>query len=568
MNKYSKVTTSGSNNFDVIVINTIFTVSYFSSKDGIKTSSKDKADYLSSVEEEIKKCSAKLKDGGFMFIYGLPAWLPEYFNLIRKDFTFRYWIAIDGGHKDTSIKNNIPKSHVGLLMLSKGNKYGPLNTKQEKISYSACLHCRNNLKDWGGNKHLMNKNGTAISDVWTDFYHKNGHIVDSIGINLELVDFDKTSIKIDGKIIPPQILDRIYNLTNRIGYRFGLHNIIVPPPKSVFKTPPSVDTKTRAADLDKVVMANCIEEMKRLYKRYPNGCFDIFFADPPYNLDKKYDKYKDTNNETEYINWSNEWLDLGIKLLKPGGSLFSLNIPEWSLHQAIYLNDIAYFQNWIVWDSMSVPLGKIMPAHYSLLHYSQTPNVKFCGHKWIDNPGYCLRASCIKARTVLGDDKKVVLADIWSDVHRIKHKKNRDYHPCQLPHKLMERIISLFSKEGDLIFDPFAGAGTTAIVAKKLNRHYYTTEISADYINITNRRLKEVGEYGDIVLRSVKHDNNGLTKKSVELVVQKLALELSRKPTLEELLNKGKFKRTDLTKLYGDENRALKVARVALTNSN
>ncbi len=59
----------------------------------------------------------------------------------------------------------------------------------------------------------------------------------------------------------------------------------------------------------------------------------------------------------------------------------------------------------------------------------------------LTSPEYCLRAKCLKQRKRSGDDNKVELTDIWSDIHRIKHKRDRDAHPCQLPEKLMERII-------------------------------------------------------------------------------------------------------------------------------
>ena len=108
---------------------------------------------------------------------------------------------------------------------------------------------------------------------------------------------------------------------------------------------------------------------------------------------------------------------------------------------------------------MSTPAGKLLPAHYSLLYFVKEggiPTVNIDKLQYIDSRDYCLRAKCVKERKDSGDDKKELLSDIWQDVYRIKHKKDRDHHPCQLPTKLMERIIELFTNEGDVIFDPIS----------------------------------------------------------------------------------------------------------------
>jgi len=65
-----------------------------------------------------------------------------------------------------------------------------------------------------------------------------------------------------------------------------------------------------------------------------------------------------------------------------------------------------------------------------------------------------------------------LISDVWTDIHRIRHKKRRDEHPCQLPIPLLERLILMTTDEGDIILDPFVGTGTTAIAAKRLGRKY------------------------------------------------------------------------------------------------
>ncbi|MBA4379152.1 MAG: hypothetical protein C0393_00410, partial [Anaerolinea sp.] len=244
-----------------------------------------------------------------------------------------------------------------------------------------------------------------------------------------------------------------------------------------------------------------------ILKRYPDNSVDLVFADPPYNLSKGYSVYNDTQSRDEYLAWCNSWLEEYIRILKPTGALYLLNLPHWTMYYAAYLNKRLYFKNWIVWDALSEPRGKIMPAHYGLLFYTKHPT-KFIFNqeklKEINSRQYCLRASCIRERKVLGDDKKDPLTDIWSDIHRLKHRRDRDYHPCQLPDALMERIIRLSTNEGDVVFDALAGTGTTAIIAKRLGRRYVAIDIDETYVRITQEKLEQVEDLGYVQRQSIK----------------------------------------------------------------
>jgi site-specific DNA-methyltransferase (adenine-specific) len=124
-----------------------------------------------------------------------------------------------------------------------------------------------------------------------------------------------------------------------------------------------------------------------------------------------------------------------------------------------------------------------MPAHYSLLVYTRHPH-NFT-HNQLDpipTMDQCFRAKCISKR--LNNAPKEKISDIWYDIHRIKHKKDRDEHPCQLPLKLLERVILISTNPGDLILDPFMGTGTTAFMAQKLGRHFSGIEIDPIYRDI------------------------------------------------------------------------------------
>jgi site-specific DNA-methyltransferase (adenine-specific) len=306
------------------------------------------------------------------------------------------------------------------------------------------------------------------------------------------------------------------------------------------------------------------------------------FADPPYNLRKGYNDYEDSLADISYIDWCNQWLAGMAKSLSPGGSLFVLNLPKWALHHAAFLNGILEFRHWIVWDALSDPRGKLMPAHYALLYYTKPGSkpvfnysplgVKAKSESVIppDSPRYCLRAACIRNRKARGDDGRVELSDVWFDIHRLKHKRDRDAHPCQLPEKLMERIIRLTTNRGGLVFDPFCGAGTTAIAAAKLGRHFVVVDTDPKYVRITNEKLaamkhnsKANGEL-TVPRNSIKRPRGPNSKKAIELYLQNLARKLGRVPTEEEVGAERPevLRQIDLT--YPTRGDAFKRAKVVL----
>ncbi len=304
-----------------------------------------------------------------------------------------------------------------------------------------------------------------------------------------------------------------------------------------------------------------------ILKRYPDNSIDLVFADPPYNLDKAYHVYDDERADEEYIKWCNSWLREYVRILKPTGSLYVLNLPRWTMYHAVFLNQYLYFQNWIVWDALSEPRGKLMPAHYGLLFYTKHPtdftfNYDEVGQ--LDARYYCLRPSCIRKRKAAGVDDKMPLTDIWWDIHRIKHRRDRDYHPCQLPEALMERIIRLSTNKGDIVLDALCGTGTTPVVAVKLGRRYVAIDIDANYVRITKEKLAEVERKGYIERKSTHKPQRKYTKKELQLELRRLAAKLGRLPTPEDVKRMSKYDLEVFFEMFPTWGKALKAAKLEI----
>lgn len=529
----------------------------------------------------LTECARVLRFGGLLFIYGLPHHLAFWGQCLsnlrdaRLQMLFKYWITLDIDNAPRG--ETLKPASLGLLMFlkSKSTSRNPspfhLNTHTVRVPYTYCSACGLNVKDWGGKKHLMNPNGASLSDVWRDL----------------------PKIHIQNHIAPNPILDRILSLTEQdkpshlhvVQDQNGIENnasLISPIAELNSFWPPDQWNDLNELELNKVYLGQCTPFMQRIANIYPEGIFDMAFADPPYNLNKGYDRYQDTLMEEHYINWCNQWLEGMVRTLKPGGSLFVLNLPKWAIHHAAYLNQRLEFRHWITWDALADPKGKLMPSHYALLYYTKPGARSVFNYAPIntgngvevvlppDSPQYCLRASCIKRRKRLKNDQKAELSDVWFDIHRIKHKRDRDAHPCQLPEKLMERLILLTTNRGGLIFDPFAGAGTTAIAASKLDRNFITIDSDPKYVHIAKEKLDAMKQHADmfgvlvVPRQTVKRTKKSVSKKEIEIYLQRLAQQLGKEPSEEDIRadNVDMLQKIDL--IYPNRLAAIKRARVAL----
>ena len=241
--------------------------------------------------------------------------------------------------------------------------------------------------------------------------------------------------------------------------------------------------------INSIIQGDCLEFMQSI----PDDSVDITFADPPFNLKKKYNGYKDNKEFTKYVEWCKQWIYEMVRITKPTGSIFVHNIPKWLTYYAGFLNESVYFKHWIAWDAPTAPMGKsLQPSHYGILYYvkdlekNKFYEVRY-SHKRCRKCGYLLKDYGGKKNGL--NPFGPLVSDVWSDIHRIKHNKYRDEHPCQLPIHLLERIILMSTDENDIVLDPFVGTGTTVIAAKRLGRRFIGIDIDEKYVAITKDKL-------------------------------------------------------------------------------
>ncbi len=249
--------------------------------------------------------------------------------------------------------------------------------------------------------------------------------------------------------------------------------------------------------LDAFVMlrGDCLDIMSTI----SDNSIDFVFLDPPFNLKKIYlDKYDDNLSKAEYLDWQYQVIKKSFRILKNTGNLVYHNIPKWAYKVANYADDFGVFQNWIVWDnggSLPTP-SRLYPKHYSFLWFSKTSNKTF-------NKQYIPIQTCRKCGVSVKDyggkyknlkeingNRVTVLSDVWTDLHRIKHRKNKNRDENELPESIMTRLVAMLTDENQTVLDPFMGSGTTASVCKKLNRRFIGIDYVEEYVELAKQRIE------------------------------------------------------------------------------
>jgi len=235
----------------------------------------------------------------------------------------------------------------------------------------------------------------------------------------------------------------------------------------------------------KIHHKDCVEWMSE----QPAGSVDIIFTSPPYNLDINYGEYHDLI--TDYRAWTQRWIEQGCRLLKDTGR-FIINIqPKYSdrapyhhwIHHMMEQNSMTWYGERI-WQKNNISgyrgaAGSMGRSSKPYLWYS-TEYVQIFSKGDLYRP-------CSAEQSLLTVEEQMP----WTKDHIWNIAPVRQQaHPAQMPEQLVERCLKLFARRGDLIFDPFAGAGTTMRVCDRLGLDSIGCEIDAKYVDLIQAHLR------------------------------------------------------------------------------
>ncbi len=218
---------------------------------------------------------------------------------------------------------------------------------------------------------------------------------------------------------------------------------------------------------------------------------DLVFADPPFNIGYKYDVYEDEKACHEYYAWTEKWMAACYGALSPTGSFWVAIGDEYAAEIKIIGDRLGlHLRNWVIWHYTfgQATKYKFARSHAHLFYWAKHPREFTFNDEAVRIPS---------ARQTTYADKRAnpkgkIPDDVWSFSRVCGTFKERvQWHPCQMPEKVLERIVAVSSNPGDLVMDPFSGSGTTCTVAARMGRKYLGFDISADYVANAKQRIAD-----------------------------------------------------------------------------
>jgi len=260
-----------------------------------------------------------------------------------------------------------------------------------------------------------------------------------------------------------------------------------------------------------VRQGDCLKVLKEIAP----GTVDLVFADPPFNIGYDYDLYHDRRSRQEYLDWSRSWMAAVSAVLKPTGTFWLAIGDEYAAELKLIAQDEVGFscRSWVIWYyTFGVNCVRAFSrSHTHLFHFVKDPDrFTFNG----ENPAVrVLSARQLVYRDARANPKGRLPDNTWilrpqdappsgfAPMHDTWYfarvagtfKEREGFHGCQMPEQLLGRIIRISSNPRDLVLDPFAGSGTTLVVAKKLGRRWAGIELSQDYVKRIRQRLDAAG---------------------------------------------------------------------------
>lgn len=241
-----------------------------------------------------------------------------------------------------------------------------------------------------------------------------------------------------------------------------------------------------------VYRADCVDLMRLM----PPESVDAIFADPPYRLSRggvtvrsgrlasvdKGDWDRSLGSFEKDHEFNVRWLREARRILKPAGTIWVTGTHHVIFSLGFAMQSIGYkVINDITWEKPDPPPNAMHTAfthaHETLLWASKDRRARHTfNYDVINSPAPGAQVS-----------------SVWRIPSVPRREKSHGYHPTQKPLRLVRRALLASTREGDLVFDPFCGSGTTAVAAKELNRFFAGAELEKEYAELAERRIRAAG---------------------------------------------------------------------------
>lgn len=246
----------------------------------------------------------------------------------------------------------------------------------------------------------------------------------------------------------------------------------------------------------KIIQGDCL---KLLSRKQILQEIALTFLDPPFNQDKEYASWNDDMPAEKYWQFMEDVCTGVFKLTSEGGAIYFMQREKNSEFVLKCLRNAGWtLQNLIIWKkkTSAVPCSNKFGKHYQIIAFATKGNKPRIFNRLRISPP-------LPANYKYERENGVFLTDVWDDIREltagyfagdeaIRKENGERLHKQQSPLALLLRIILSSSKIGDTVFDPFAGTGTTLVVAEQLRRKSVGIEIDPDNIKSIKSRLKKI----------------------------------------------------------------------------
>ncbi len=253
------------------------------------------------------------------------------------------------------------------------------------------------------------------------------------------------------------------------------------------------ETSLPAQFTDRIICGDSESVLREL----PDNCIDLVFTSPPYNFGLAYDA-PNSDNAGDAYDWETYFAKLFavfeqcIRVLKTGGRivvnvqpLFSDYIPSHHIISSFFMERRLIWKGEILWEKNNYN------CKYTAWGSWKSPSSPYLKYTWEFLEVFCKGALKKKGRSVDAD----IDADSFKEWVNAKwsiapERRMKEFnHPAMFPEELARRVMLLFSFRGDTVLDPFNGAGTTTLVARKNDRRFLGIDTAAEYCETAQQRL-------------------------------------------------------------------------------
>ena len=239
-------------------------------------------------------------------------------------------------------------------------------------------------------------------------------------------------------------------------------------------------------------------DSEMVLQEFPDNCVDLVFTSPPYNFGLEYDRQEDADTWERYFEKLFAVLDQCIRVLKFGGRLiinvqplYSDYIPSHHIISKFLMERKLIWKGEILWEKNNYN------CKYTAWGSWKSPSSPYLKYTWEFIEVFCKGSLKKPGRQVDADisveEFKKWVVGKWSVAPERKMKEFD--HPAMFPEELARRVLLLFSFKGDVVLDPFAGTGTTCVVAKQNSRTFVGIDTSSKYCETALTRLGEISSF-------------------------------------------------------------------------